>query len=105
MDWLTAVANALSLAFGVAFGSFISYYLLRKETSGLIKKFMETEFFVRVNNVLREANEVLASEEARLFFRRLNELLEAFVKGEMQHQPKRLIELPKLPLERQTVES
>jgi uncharacterized protein (DUF2384 family) len=93
MDWLGAVANAVSLAVGVASGSLISYYLLRREAGKLFRQVCESDVYRQFLKVLVEANELFGSEEARTFFRRLNELLDSFVRGGESVK----IKLPALP--------
>jgi uncharacterized protein (DUF2384 family) len=96
MDWLGVVANAVSLAVGVASGSLISYYLLRRETEKLFKQICESNVYKQFCKVLVEANELFGSEEARTFFRRLNELLDSFVKGGGESVKIKLPTLPKI---------
>jgi len=92
LDWVGAVLNAVSLAVGVATGSLISWLLLRRETKGVWKKVEASELYVRLNTVLREANELLASEEARNFFKNLTLLLQQLT---VKPEKAELIKLPK----------
>ena len=98
MDWLGAVMNAVSLAAGVAAGSVISYFLLRREAKGLVKELVKSELYIRLNTVLKEANEVLSSEEAKLFFKRLATVMESFVASKAE-QSEPLLKLPQKGVE------
>lgn len=90
MDWVGAVANALSLAVGVATGSLITFYLTKKE----FRKLFEGSELVRLlREVLVLSRDVLKSSEARTFFKRLSEVLDAFLKSEGTVEE--LIKIPK----------
>jgi len=93
LDWVSILLNAVSLSVGVASGSIISYFLLRREMSGLAKKLIDSELYVRLNTVLKEANDVLGSEDAKKFFSRLTEVMETLVKSNKNVEE--LIILPK----------
>ena len=92
MDWVGVLANAVSLAVGVASGSLLSYFLLKKEAKSMIRELTETEVYQRFNTILRELNELLGSEEAKRFISNLNKIVSNLLKtsdGE-------LIKLPEL---------
>jgi hypothetical protein len=95
LDWLATVANAISLAIGVASGSILSYVLLKRESKKMFRQVSETEVYKRFNKLLAELNELLGSEEARLFFKRTNELLASFVKSSGEEVKIKLPPVPK----------
>ena len=91
--WLQAVLNAISLAVGVATGSYITFYLTRKQLKSLINEFSESELVQNFKVVLQEARIVLESEESKKFFKKMTEILEKFLSDESEKKEE-LIRLP-----------
>jgi len=71
--------NAVSLAVGVAVGSLITFYLTKREIRRMWRSLERSELVTVLREVLVLSRDVLKSNEARTFFKRLSEVLEGLV--------------------------
>ena len=112
--WLTllgAVVNGVMLFLGIFLGSKLSAKALRTEIQKVVDESNTLKLLVKilgkVDSALSEdleskasmffekATELLGSEEARLFFKRMNELLASFVKSSGEEVKIKLPPVPK----------
>jgi len=90
------ILNALSLAAGLTAGTLLSYYITRREIMGMAKQLSETEFSQDFKQLIKKANELLRSQEAKKFFQAAANALEMFVESQTSHSEP-LINLPPKP--------
>lgn len=98
MDLLMSLSQALIIAFGVALGSFISYFLMRREAKKTVRAILNSrqaqdfgEVFSRVKQLLNDEG---LSHEITEILRGVRNVLKEFSKEE--EAP--LIKLPKKKL-------
>jgi len=91
--WLQAVLNAISLAVGVATGSFITFYLTRKQLRSMIDEFSESEMVKNLKAVLESMRGFLESEDSKVFLKRMREILERLL-TQSEEEKKELIKIP-----------
>ena len=91
--WLQAVLNAISLAIGVATGSYITFYLTRKQLRSMIDEFSESEMVKNLKAVLESMRGFLESEDSKVFLKRMREILERFL-TQSEEEKEELIKIP-----------
>jgi hypothetical protein len=92
LDWVGAVANAVSLAVGVSVGSLITFYLTKREMKKTVRAIKDSDAVKEFTATFRLIKEFLESSEAKGFVKRLNVILDKLGSGETVKEE--LIKIP-----------
>jgi hypothetical protein len=92
LDWVGAVANALSLAVGVSVGSLITFYLTKKEMKKTVREIKDSDAVKEFTATFHLIKEFLESSEAKAFVKRLNTILDKL--GSAEPVKEELIKVP-----------
>lgn len=96
--WFEAVLNAVSLAVGVAAGSYITFHLTKNSIKKLFNEISNSEAGRNFQTILERLKELLDSPESRAFFINLSKVLIQFTKAEPNDSPLDLeVRLPEKP--------
>jgi len=93
MALIDYLLNFLSLAFGLTIGSLLSYMITRREISKTIQKFSESEFATDLKQLIKKANELLKSNEAKQFFITVSQTIQSLMELQ-KHHSEPLITIP-----------